>query len=551
MKSIKLVLLACAAAAAVAGCGGGSSTSTATSSSLTLSGTAATGAALANAAVDVKCATGTGSATTGSDGSFTVSVNGGAQPCLLHLKAADGTELHSLAEDGTTVANITPVSEMIVARLAGTAAKDFFNNFDASKITAGTVAEAKQTVVTTLKDAGVDLSDTDPLHTAFKAAHDGTSGDALDGKLDDLKAKLEQAQTTVDTLAQALADNKDASDDSASEVASNLLQPAAASCAALHSGKYRVIAPSETDLAWQARTVLFDAEKLTVTEHDASTITATPATGAACEFLSNSGNTRFFFAKSGIVVVHNSVSGMPNRLSIAFPEQTLGLADLAGTWNAVIFSRASANSTFVLSHGLAAIGADGSMTTTDCMQATSQSGCAAATADGSIAPAASGGGFVWTDAQSSKHKIFAYRAPSGAVVMVVLEANNNGWAVVTKQEALSLPAVGQVSKYWNINVFSNGMPAPVGESSTIVTSVDAATNSFKRKFEADGLVDQFTVNMPYTGVAYRAAGMVQTNQGMIPLAEMISMPLRGTGLSVYGKPATDSTAIFGIRIEKP
>ena len=85
-----------------------------------LSGTAATGLALASAQVDIKCATGTGSATTNASGAYTASISGAVLPCIIRVTGAAGGAaivLHSVAEAGTTAdsvttatANVTPLT---------------------------------------------------------------------------------------------------------------------------------------------------------------------------------------------------------------------------------------------------------------------------------------------------------------------------------------------------------------------------------------------------------------------------------------------------------
>ncbi len=122
--SISRFTLALASAGLVTlyGCGGGGGGGS-TGSSLTITGTAATGAAIANGAVSVTCASGTGTATTNADGSYTVTITGGTAPCLLKATATDAlgvtTNLYSAIETGQTVANITPLTQMVVAAALG------------------------------------------------------------------------------------------------------------------------------------------------------------------------------------------------------------------------------------------------------------------------------------------------------------------------------------------------------------------------------------------------------------------------------------------------
>ncbi len=538
---------------ALSGCGGGGSTTTTstTAGSVTVSGTAATGAAIAGAAVDAKCSTGTGTATTASDGSFTLAVSGGTLPCVLHLKASDGTELHSIVESGTTTANITPVSELIVARMAGEKPQDFYDSFDATKITSSSVSDAKTAVLQALKDAGVDLGNTDPLHDSFQAAHDGKSGDALDGKLDELKTKLTQSQTSVDALAQALANNKDADANGTGAIVANMLQPAASSCAAMHSGKYRVIAPENTDPDWLTYVGDFDAQAITLTDHGVVNHGSAVA-NESCEFQNSDGSTKFLFAKSGIVVSHHTTSGTPDRVAFAFPEQPLTVADLVGTWDMERFSRTSSTDPYVFSHAIVTIASDGSMTTADCQQiVTSQADCAAPVESGSIA-VASGGGFTFTpSAGGTAQQAFAYRSPAGTVALALLEPANNGWDIAAKQTARVLPTVGDKAKFWDMKIASTGYLGALTEQETTITAVDASIGSYSREFKNGAQTDTFVVNKPYAGLAYRTSGTANIGGTPTAVPSIISLKLPGMGVTVYGKPVADTSSFFGIRVDKP
>ena len=121
---------------ALAACGGGTDSSTPTPTqpaALSLSGTAATGAAIAGGAVEAKCATGTGTATTQANGGYSMSITGGALPCVLRVTAGS-VVLHSVAtgSGSSAQANLTPVTELVVARLAGSAASAYFSSFSGS-----------------------------------------------------------------------------------------------------------------------------------------------------------------------------------------------------------------------------------------------------------------------------------------------------------------------------------------------------------------------------------------------------------------------------------
>ncbi|MBP7520834.1 MAG: hypothetical protein KA896_10380, partial [Leptothrix sp. (in: Bacteria)] len=124
MRTLTLALFS---AGLLAACGGGGSSddkkSTVTTGNVTLTGVVASyEAPLVAAAVTVKCAAGTGSGTTGSDGSYKIDLQNAALPCV--LKASGSTlVMHSVApSDGNTtntevVVNISPLTELLVAQL--------------------------------------------------------------------------------------------------------------------------------------------------------------------------------------------------------------------------------------------------------------------------------------------------------------------------------------------------------------------------------------------------------------------------------------------------
>lgn len=200
---VSLGLVAC-------GGGGGGSSSSGNSTpvvpspatNLTVSGTAATGLAIAGASVAAKCLVGAGTATTLADGSYSLVIAGGALPCVLQITNPDGSKLHSVAT-GTgneAVANITPLTEMVVARIFTNDPTIAFAGFDTTTantvITTATV-KAAQTDVGNVFTGTVDTGSlanfiTTPLKPA--TASSLMSGDAQDKLLDALKAKISNAQ---------------------------------------------------------------------------------------------------------------------------------------------------------------------------------------------------------------------------------------------------------------------------------------------------------------------------------------------------------------------
>lgn len=187
----------------LAACGGGDSTPGATA---TVSGTAATGAAIAGGTVTFKCVAGTVAAvTTGTDGSFTADVGGATLPCVARVAYSDAggaaQKLHTVFLTSGT-ANLTPLTDLILASLTRGAASSAFDNFtpDAGRgVTAAQITAAIAAVKTYLGTLGVSVVNlpADPVGTKFIAKAGTIDGDLVDKILDDLKAKLAAARKTL------------------------------------------------------------------------------------------------------------------------------------------------------------------------------------------------------------------------------------------------------------------------------------------------------------------------------------------------------------------
>ena len=306
----KYLALAAIQTALLSACGGGGDSATPATgggdptpaASLTLNGTAATGAAIAGGKIDVKCASGSGTTTTIADGTYTISISGATLPCVMHVTASN-VDLYSLAEGGSgssVRANITPLSQLVAAQVAGGDPANLFANFDASAqtlLTASNVAKAIAGVTAALSGA-IDLTGVDPLKDTLVAASAGTTGNTLDQKLDALKAALDAAGITLADVTSALV----ASPDSPAPL-KTLLQPVAASCAGLRSGSYRALNPNESDPAWANHVFTFDATTLTAKFFDGTT--ATLADEGGCVYSTDAGVNKLYVSKSGAIVSVN------------------------------------------------------------------------------------------------------------------------------------------------------------------------------------------------------------------------------------------------------
>ena len=207
---LKLTLSAVVMLGVLGACGGGGGTPAST-----VAGTAATGAAIASGTVTLKCVSGTTSvATTGTDGSFAIDVSSVTLPCVgrVDYKDAGGVaqKLHTfISAKGN--ANITPVTDLLVANLTGGTPADAFDKFDAAKAkgyTTALIKAAADAVKTYLKNTlGLDTASLpdDPIGTKLTAKVGGVGGDAFDKVLDALQAKLASSGKKLSDVAGDLA----------------------------------------------------------------------------------------------------------------------------------------------------------------------------------------------------------------------------------------------------------------------------------------------------------------------------------------------------------
>jgi hypothetical protein len=559
------------------GGGGGSAPIAPTATTTTLSGTAATGAAMANATVSISCASGSGTTTTAANGSYSKDLTSITLPCALKAVSSDGTTvLYSVATvttSSTQVANITPLTQLLVASLAGTDPAAFFTNFNAStasSVTENSVSAAQAAVLTTLSNAGLDASSLPDLLTGtLVAATSTTSGNAYDIVLDTLKNQLANSGTTLATLTTAVAAASPAATTTttttnvASLPAALLLKTADSNCAALRSGDYWAITPT------MGGTI---ASQFTSGSYNAGTKTATNLAGAstvfsgngACRYLAGDGVSNILVSQAGVVVARYLDDNSVPRLGFAIPKQTIALSELAGTWNGLGFERTDAGTGYAGNSFTATIGSTGVVSdVTSCNGASTSSICSAMTTATINISSNSAGGFdivgtavdeVWTD------RIFAYRAGSGDLMLVQV-AGDGSVSTWTKKRTLSLPAVGTVqSGSWSVRTLSTLVANALGISyNDTVTAVNSDAGSFTRSVNlANGTADYsetFLLNTPRAGYNFRAAGTTTStyDSRTVNIRERTSLGLRGMGVSVQSVPVQTgiTSAGFQMSVDQP
>ena len=554
-----LTLAACAAALLVA-CGGGSSSPDAVTPppvvplSLTLSGTAATGAALAMRPVEAKCASGTSAALatgpTGVDGKYSFAIAGGALPCVLRVTTADGSVLHSLATGtgATAAANITPASELVLVHLAGGPAAGAFSSFDAASLADAKVQIALTAVGDTLKAAGVDVAALGNLLTApLVAAHGSTAGNDFDKALDALKAKMAASGITLAGLADAVAKGSPnlpvASRSSVPSLpAAQMLQPAATNCAALRSGRYRLVVNAIGDGNGPATEVVtIDATQLTAT-NAAGQVSQLTANGACRYRTPNNGDA--VVSQAGVIVaqIDYGPQGAAFKGGVLFPEQTHPLASLAGDWNLIGLDRTEDNGPVHLTATTATLDATGQITAgiqCDSVVDVCNSIPAASLAKLVVTVNASGG-FDFTSTNNTPvevDRLFAYRSGGGELVWVLLSKDGH-IQFATRKAALTLPDPGRVSENFNLTLTPQyTAPFAISESKNTIVSVDSTANVFLRDSVINlstGVTrpERFAINQPREGYSRRTGEPVVDSAGQPSTVQaFVAMTLRGTGVT--------------------
>jgi hypothetical protein len=547
--ALRPLALSCLLAAC--GGGGGSDDGGATAA-LTISGTAATGQAMAGAAVTARCATGSGSATTGADGRYSISVEGAALPCVLRaVPAGGGQNLHSAvdgAASGPVTANITPLTELVAARAAGQAPSALYETFDAAA-RARVGSSALQAAVASVAAAfggALDLSGINPLTDPLVAATASSAGNALDRKLDQLQSVLSAARTTLDELAAAFVTGG-----SSNAAVQTLLQPAASSCTGLRTGRYAVLAPVE-NRPEESGVVMIDVDAtaltLTVQEGSVSRSTRLVDDGGCVYGIADDGesSTRIVASKSSLMVARDaatagSQAGQSWVSGVFVPLQSIALSELAGSWNVLEYFRDPIN-------GQDSFAPDRYQLTFDA-NGTIVAGTNAEAIGARLAVNAAGGFDIGGNAVEPASRVFAYRASNGRLSMFLKYSTARGWAVMTQEAPLSLPAPGQVDTFWDVSIASDGLASALVDVTTTVTAVDAAAGTYTRRRESDRRVDSFTINQRQPGLRRRAADSCSIDDVPTTCAGIDVMPLPGTGMAVYASTAPSN--FFGLSVAKP
>jgi hypothetical protein len=528
--------------------GGGGSDSPPATGPLTLAGTAARGAALAGATVSIKCAGGAAtpaSATTSATGGYSVSIDNASLPCVLRVAGSGGETFHSVVpgtgSSGSFTANLSPLTELVVAQLAAAAPGAFFDDFGSSTAVSATALTQAVAYVKSAIAGVTDLGTTNPVSDALAV------GNAHDQAIEAAVAGLAAAGITLQAAAAAIAANP-----AAPTVVSAALAPAGSECPWLKSGRYRVIDPY--DPTEPPARVSIDAAAKTAVDPDGQTVALN--FDGDCQYTIDEPDftTRLVVSSSGVIMVHGqSKSTAERNFEIALPEQALPISEFAGTWNAASWQPTASPPTpnYVAEIGRVTLGANGQMTALDLC-----SGLAPCTPESpplsTLAVNTADGGFdeVLPDG-THWSRVFLYKTLAGRTMFVW--ATLEGQLVLgTREATLELPAAGAVTGYRELSLAGNGTIGNLGEDSVTVNAVDGATRRVTRTRASDGRVDTLAYDTPFAGLRHRVANSCTIGGAPSNCAETVHVPLQGMGINVVTSVgANPATSFFNLVVNKP
>ncbi|RZL86124.1 MAG: hypothetical protein EOP82_31055 [Variovorax sp.] len=519
--------------------------------SVQLSGTAATGAALASATVAVKCATGSGSATTDASGAYALKLEGGALPCMIKVTGTQGgveVTLHSLAEAGTTdaasattsaAANATPLTEMIVAQLSAGLPADLFTSFgtaSGAQVTTDKLVAATNAVLTALKEAtGIDLGAIDPFKTQLVAATTSApdAGNAYDKLLDALgdKVALESLPQVVNQIASGATSGNSGS---LGEVMTSVDQGYLPGCPVMVSGKYRLV---DFFGRTNVRQIDFKAMKFSTLDSQAPyDITADPA--KACEFVAadaagTAARFTFVMGSSGLGSYRTeNLQNGKTSIGYIFPQQSHTASEFTGEWRMLHSGAFPDNTPIVFEHVVGKLNfqADGKADVCDYDYATLGT-CSPDTEANLTFVSRDDGGITLNSGAAQAAVMYGYRTPNGAF-NVFGTTNPDGLNtpqteqtnfVLTKPQATVLPAVGFTVKYWDVSFNQAGANRTTSVAADINTTTAVSGDVETKTRTSDGRVTDVRNNYPLTGMRYRAPGAYTS---------IYQFPIPGTSVGV-------------------
>jgi hypothetical protein len=491
---------------------------------------AASGLALAHADIAVKCQTGYGTTTALADGSYSASLPGAALPCMVQA-FGDSLPLYGLATGtgpGTVVANVSPLTELIMAASSHADPAVIFAGYPASAIGAADLARGTATVIAALSASGIDLSGASPLGSLLAA---GVPAAALASRLN----------TGASTLAALVAAFQDGSSDLTRTL---LVAPPVAACPQYRSGSYRIVfsngrrgvlladwgggaAGITTDGAAASGSIAFssaDACRFTYTGIDGTVLD-----GAA--------------SIEGLLVLRDAARGASG---VGLPVQAYTVADTAGGWNTAEYLYDSTTQAPGNAYSTLVISPTGAVTKTacneiaaDCLASADQSKVVANAATGALSLEGR-----LDSGYSGGEPVYLYRSPRRGKLLVIPLAKGGILVATPAGITAPLPVAGSTNAYFDVSSHfgPNGAEASFVRTSATILLAYAPTGSvFSLLATAKAAPQQRFYDQPRAGMRYRP----QTSQ--VGVQVMLTAP--GTGLAVYGGSGNDRYFGFSALVE--
>ena len=330
--------------------------------------------------------------------------------------------------------------------------------------------------------------------------------------------------------------------------AAQQLQPAAASCAALRSGRYRfmVVMPSSNG-QFETGVSTFNASTLTFSDSSGNAV-ITPVAGAPCRFSVANDGSQIVVSQAGVFIVSQLENG-GRRMALGFPEQAITLAEMAGEWNALGAEVDSGPTT--LSSATLTVSATWAFTSGQ--HCDNLRTCLPLLSGYAFRAHSSGGFEIYNTINSDIDRVFAYRSGGGELMAVSL-ALNGSYSLSTRKRANTLPTLpAAANNTWGLTANSLGINTGFADASNTVTAVDTAGNSFLRNnlINSNGVTrpETLTINSPRDGFNTRRSEPVTASDGSTStVSEFVVLGLRGAGLAAVAFPASSQ---FNVSVVKP
>lgn len=512
------------ASLAACGGGGGGSGGNNGASGLTITGVAATGAAIAGGSVEAICATGSATATTNVDGTYSVTVSNGVQPCI--LRATDPIsklQLHSIVESGSKTANITPITDLVVANTLGDTPTNGFSNFSSAaqaKITSSNIATAVTRIqaVTAALGSEADLTGVDVMKGSLVAASAVASGDATDKKIDALMAALNAADKKIAELSAQVKTLINTGN--AAALTFGVVGDAVyglANCPYARNGDLWILdligsAPE----AWNANFNTMVLKKISNNTSYAINLKRDSNNNPIpCAFTSaiNGQTVEYRVSTGGVGVWVNSTD-----FGVFLPAQktkVLSDSSFAGTYPSVAFVKAK-NSSFRLGIPMSfEIKADGSVSAFSCDVSKNLPDCSPSVSsstdpvtctpvsNGTLACSSPGGLAATAVLYLTGNQATLFMAVTN---MNVSGSSYGGLIALTKAPELKLPAVGKTTaagSSWYAGVQSGSNTVTAADSiASKIEAVDATANTVLTSYTGSTVTSTTYINVPSKGFLY-------------------------------------------------